>query len=177
MSFSSSISGYFGKSTDYYSSTSTHLQKAGNSASKGVSYILKGTGNLFSIKNAISLVAGWKSYDFTAGKIISINAACQLENTMKKAFYMEEHIGFLCKNSHTVALALVESPVSSMVGIIATSIAVGNTITNPKGTVEAIRDFSEATYHFLESGVELAGAVSEGTLAIGLNIAEGFDAI
>lgn len=171
MSIFSSITDYFGSSAKHASNASTHLSSAGSSAYKGASSVVSGVSNFFSTTTALAAGTAWHSFEWIAGEIIGANSAAHFANWGASLVGGAQATGWIAQATEIAALSLVQYPVASMVGLMATTIIA----THPKETFEAIKGFGKAAYNFVEAGVELMEAAAEATLAVGLAAVEVLD--
>lgn len=120
-----SMFSYFGSSNDHYSSAANYFSKAKESAGNIVSNLWSSVSNIEAqkVKNtAAASLASWHGYEYIAGKIISTNAATHFA----ACFSANSELGLAAKLTQCAASALVTSPVTCMVGLMATTILVAN---------------------------------------------------
>ena len=155
-----SMFSYFGSSRDHYSSAANYFSQAKESAGNIVSNLWSSVSNIEAqtVKNtAVASIASWHSYEYIAGKIISTNAAIHFAT----CFSANSELGIATKLTQCAASALVTSPATCMVGLMATTILVANY----EQIVPIVKQTANLSWEVAKTAFYTTAAIAEITLS------------
>lgn len=155
---------WFGYSSDYTNKASENLKAAGTSASNAAGNAYGAVKEFASTKTALSGYVGVGMFETVAGKIISTDAAMQMATWGSALLGAEAEVGFVSSAVHAASVAIASNPVAALGAFAGVTILA----TNPELTKALARTAGD----LLETGFNLAKALGNTTVAVGLAAAE-----